>query len=341
MPQPATPTTGFSRDLERCRFIVEGDVRAWHSFVEEYGDRITWTAYRWCRPGCWRGPCPVTRGYRLLSARLDCDEIRDAALYILSKIRGTVLRVYRGQCSLASFLYPILNPAPDSVKHGNARYGYRQLFAGYLLENGGERLRPPKAIAKLPAGHQEVFEDLFRGLNSDALCRQRGLSDDAYQGIRRDIEKALQRSGAPGWRMCYRLFGPRPRVVPLPEASAGAAGEDSRPMEFADPGPLQDMQAVSLELENALSDALARLHRSEREILRLMYQQGLPARQAAKMLGIPQRRAYYDLNQALIQLEAELRRYVFAPEVSRGKAPVTGAFRALLKQYFHDVAADN
>src|SRR5690242_19128295 len=88
VPEPATSTTGFSRDLERARLIVEGDVRAWHSFVEEYGDRITWTAYRWCRPGCWRGPCPVARGHRLLSARLDCDEIRDAVLYILSKIRA-------------------------------------------------------------------------------------------------------------------------------------------------------------------------------------------------------------------------------------------------------------
>jgi DNA-directed RNA polymerase specialized sigma24 family protein len=159
------------------------------------------------------------------------------------------------------------------------------------------------------------------------------LNADTFERIRGDIESTLRKAG---WNLYWRWLGPPIREVPLASPVTSGSGDENQPTQDpSDPAPTPDIQMIDREidreLENTLERAVDHLAPYERKVLKLMYEQALTARQAAKALGIMPRRAYYYLSQALVHLEAALRGDVSEPQADGAKA-----FRTLLKEYLRE-----
>ena len=322
-----------AEDLELVRAILRGDEAAWRSFVDQYSDRIYQTAYRWCRRRCRRTHCPVSRNLGLsLIDRIRgsiCDEIRDGYVFILEQISKKSLPKYKGDCSLASFLYPVLNPSSeDKQPGGRVQYGYEQLYADYLRQRLG-RLRLPKILKNLPREHQAVFEKICWGWTEAQICERLGLSPEEFQNIESQIEKALLNKG---WKHYWYWLGFRAvREVPLSSPPSQEGDEPAEPeIPVADPSATPETAAAAREALSIFEQALGRLDARQRDLLELMYQHGLSARQIGEKLRMDPRKIYYDRDLALQQLQAELER---AMPSSR---PGVKLLRRLLKQYLGD-----
>src|SRR5580692_12519045 len=101
------PLPKHRADYLWAQAVAAGDVEARKRFTQEYGEKILQTVYIWCKPFCNRG-CHLRRaGIRKLMQhflRQECDQILESYTYLLDQLENLILRRYRGQAALSSFL---------------------------------------------------------------------------------------------------------------------------------------------------------------------------------------------------------------------------------------------
>ena len=302
---------GWATDLERVTAILAGDTKAWHAFVEEYSDRVLAAALAWCRPNCSRS-CPLCRrksGLLEMFLRQDCDEVSEAYIFILEKIRQVSLPRYQGRCALETFLFPLLNRVPETPRRkstgssSGARYGYPQLFAEFVRQKYG-RIRPPAAVQNLGVLAGRVFVQICYGRDDGEIALALRLTaQEAAQlpQIRAQIDEALH---SEGWRSYWQNLGHRQ----IDEVSASTLGVDPESGEDVfDPEDAPGVEdtggdAIAGIDRETLWEAVDRLPPEQRALLRLHFVCGWSARQIGESVQMEQRKVFTEIERALKSL---------------------------------------
>ncbi len=261
----------------------------WNLFVHEYMDRIYWTAYTLCRSDCLLSNCPVRsvrpRNIVQRLSRKNCDELSEIVLFLLEAIRYKILPLYQGECSLSTFLFPVLNPVKEQTH--NRGYGYYQLQADYIRKKKG-RIRLPQPIKKLPALQQEMYMLLARGWDRQRIADHLSISESAVLEVEHTYFDELKRK-----RTKEILFSD------LIEAN----GHEEIPFELPDEHAVQCHERIYIDdLKHMFQKAFVCLDQEERLILRLRYSENLKVKNVAEIMGIKKRQIYAIEKRALRKL---------------------------------------
>ncbi len=327
-----------AEDYKKVQAILREDRGAWDWFLDMYVDRILWTSYVWCRSHCFKRPCPVKRtGMARLVDRVsgsDCDEISDGFTFILSTLRRKILPAFRGECSLSSFLFAVLESSgPGSKSSGSHRYDHRALHADFVRGMIG-RIRLPKAVQAFPQEDQEVFVAMCRGWDDERIAMELDLERETVvelPDIRRRIEATLR---SKDWDSYWRTLGYKQlHEVPLSPVKDEGAEEEEMETEVPDSSPGPERMAVIQEIRTIVRLTLGQLPTNERLILRMMLGKRLTAAQVAVALRLEERTAYYLCDIALSHLAAALTK--LRPHSQDNNAVV---LKKALKAYLGEIA---
>lgn len=167
------------------------------------------------------------------------------------------------------------------------------------------RLRPPKAVARLPELDRHVYHCLYERGMTRAMClevlapRFPELDFPTVSAINARVFALLP--SRQRWLLSTRAAARQPvRSSPTDGGCEGPAAG------VADPAPLPDEVVSSLQERRRLQDALAKLPTDERLLLRLRYEQGLTLAEVARLAGRGDPfRAHRKIEAALVRL-AEL-----------------------------------
>jgi DNA-directed RNA polymerase specialized sigma24 family protein len=296
-------------DYQRVADILNGDTATWHAFVEEYADKVLATALSWCRPGC-LGACPF-EGRRpeglvriFLGLTQDCDEASDAFEFIFRTIKQKCLRVYRGECQLSSFLFPLFHPIRERDRSSSGtRYGYEQLFSDFLRERYDGRVRAPKSVKRLGQFEAKVFVQICYGRDDDAIAFHLYLSlDEAARlpELRTRIEEVLRKEG---WDHYWKALGHRQidHEVTFTDLRAKQEEEEEEEadIEVADPNANTEEEALAGII---VKEVIGQLPMLECAVLRLHFRNGRTAEEIGAVIGMERRQVYAFLDAALRHL---------------------------------------
>ncbi len=271
-----TTCTSPSRNVEEVRQILH-DPQSWNQFLLEYSDWIFNAAYSWCKKVCREIRCPIKRSWwkqwldRIHSC--DCDELYDAYLFLIETLKTKILPSFRGDCSLKTFLFPVLYPyAPQK-----GQYGYRVIFSEYLRRKHG-RFRLPMAIQKRPDMEQKIFILLCKKYEPDWVANELNTDLALVQDIHHRYGRYIER-----WRVA--------------EIAQSSMMQDDREETF-------NLETIAVDYDsprenqrrNQLYDifysAFSQLRARERVILRLFFVDGSTAQEIAHSLNLTQRAVY-------------------------------------------------
>ena len=178
-----------AQDRQLAESLQAWESGAWDEFRVRFESRILFIAVRWCGPAC-RADCP---GYRLpvrYSPKLEivCDTALEAFYFIIRKVVDK-LKYYRGECSLETWLHPMLTPGGS---YSNLQvYDYRKLFADYLREERG-RVEPPASIKHLSNNHQKLFVKLVQGYSKESIAEDLRISLEDLDRLAEELDADLR-----------------------------------------------------------------------------------------------------------------------------------------------------
>jgi DNA-directed RNA polymerase specialized sigma24 family protein len=167
------------------------------------------------------------------------------------------------------------------------------------------RPRVFRSVARLGVLDQQVFDSVYqRGMSQrETLLSLQGsypkLTEeqvsDSVQRVRENLTS----------RQLWLLGRRRPRVQSLERDSAAEGGVVAT--QIADPGPNPETLAEIGEQRSALTNALSRLEKEERLLLRLRYEEGLTLDQVARFTGLGNaQRADRRIKEILTRLREEM-----------------------------------
>jgi RNA polymerase sigma factor (sigma-70 family) len=258
----ADPLPEHRADYSWAQAVAAGDVEARQRFTKEYGEKILQTVYIWCKPFCNRN-CHLRRaGIRKLLQhflRQECDQILDSYTYLLDQLENLVLKWYRGQAALKSFLFSVLHP------NGAFFHSYR---IGFVQSEKGKIVLPVWADS-LAAADRGVLKELMFGRDIDEIAARLRLSaEDAQLAAVRIREAAIQAGWGSYWRHFMKVHA---QETPIPLLLGDENEEDPQHVELRDTAELPDAKAVLGGNVTRLHAALAELAPVERVVLRLRY----------------------------------------------------------------------
>jgi len=209
----------------------------------------------------------------------DYDQVLDRYLYVCQKLAE------RGFKRLLSF-----KRGGEREFAAWLRAVTRNLCIDYLRGQQGRR-RLPRAIARLPALDQEVFETAFwQGHNA---TETHGKLRANHPELRfAQVLESLERiqSALQPWQL-QKVLDQKP--IPNPVSPVSRSGEDWLE-QVADQraGPEEDI--LLLERSRLLQQALAELPEADRLLLRLRFEGGLTLHEIARLSGLPDHRKVHE-----------------------------------------------
>jgi len=262
------PELAFLDQLRRRQTAKPG----WAFFVQQYSGLLLHT---------------------IREAESDYDQVLDRYLYVCQKLAEREFKrllsfKQGGQREFAAWLRAVT----------------RNLCIDYLREQQGRR-RLPRAIARLPALDQEVFEAAFwQGHNATETHELLRVNHpelrfaQVLESLER-IQTALQ-----PWQL-QKVLDQKP--APNPVSPVGRSGEDLlEQVPDGRAGPEED--ALLQEKANLLQKAVAELPEPARLLLRLRFELGLTLQEIARLSGLTDhRKVHEELARICEQLQGKLK----------------------------------
>jgi RNA polymerase sigma factor (sigma-70 family) len=263
------PELAFLEQLGRRQTAKAG----WAFFVQHYSGLILQT---------------------IREAESDYDQVLDRYLYVCQKLADNgfkrLLRFQRGgPREFAAWLRAVT----------------RNLCIDFLREQQGRR-RLPRAISRLSALDQEIFETAFWQGHTAAETHE--ILRASHPGLRfAQILDSLERIQAAlqPWQL-QKVLDQKP--APAPVSPVGSSGEDLLE-QIADGRASPEEDTLLQEKAKLLQGAVAELPEPARLLLRLRFELGLTLQEMARLSGLgDHRKVHEELAHILAQLQGTLKR---------------------------------
>jgi RNA polymerase sigma-70 factor (ECF subfamily) len=188
------------------------------------------------------------------------------ALHRLSKEQPVTIQPLRIEASKAA-----LGGAPALIQAASDEALVARIAAGDKL-----------AMRALFARHQvRVYRFALRFVNDQGLAED--LTSEVFLDVWRHAAKFQARSAASTWLLAIARF----RALSSLRKRSDAALDDEKTASIADPADDPEVSIRKKEQGEILRDCLARLSCAHREIVDLVYYQGMGIEEVAAIVGIP------------------------------------------------------
>ncbi len=279
----------YANDRLLVHSILANDAAAWQCFLDKYGKLIAGTAIQWCHR---YQPSRICRFCHIASDD-SCDEFQDAWAFLLKSLRHKILRSYRVQCSLMTYLLPVLRDLPG---RSPTSYNSWKLFVDFVRSKKG-RVTIPECLKSLNRLERRVFTMLRWGLDPHWIAGELRMEPDRVLGIREQIEKLLRQQGA---KKYWDALGHRNvKVIRLFNTSSGDEGEETPEIDPED-------RRIDLDRQQLIRELLDSLSAREQVALRMFCVDGYSAEEVGRALDL-ERRAVFSL---LDNLRAKAREFL-------------------------------
>jgi len=296
-----TPLPQFQADYDFAQQVAAGDDAARQAFMSQYGGAIYETCYQWCSPHCRRAFCPLRRKQwtHFLEAfqLFDCDKIQSAYAFFLDQLLNRRLARYRGRTSLKAYLFDFLS------SKGKA---FRNVRADWVRHEIG-KFEAPTWVEKLAELDRRVYEYSVKFRDESRVAQALGITDlEVVRDSRRRIEKAA-RADHPRTFLYWQwtVYGGETSIEWTDPTDPKAARVERL---IVDQAPTPAEQTERDQRISVLREALSRLSREEQTLFRLRCGEHLSLTGIAARLAVPYQPLYKKFQEALAELQEEVRK---------------------------------